>query len=112
VRSEGVSLGFVLVIVIIESDLDLMVVFIIGVSGLFQLIDSVILDVVCFDLLLYRFIDRLDVEWNILVGVKFIKIIASNYLSVSPLTEDILNWSKIYVVYNFGYGNYCKFKIG
>jgi hypothetical protein len=35
VRSEGVSLGFVLVIVIIESDLDLMVVFIIGVSGFF-----------------------------------------------------------------------------
>jgi hypothetical protein len=35
VRSEGVSLGLALVIVIIESDLDLMVVFIIGVSGFF-----------------------------------------------------------------------------
>jgi hypothetical protein len=69
-------------------------------------------DVVCFDLLLYRSIDRLDVEWNILVGVKFIKIIVFNYLFVLFLIEDILNWLKIYVVYNFGYGNYCKFKIG
>lgn len=111
-RSEGVSPGLALAIATIESDLDPMAVSITGASGLFQLTDSAISDVARFDSSLYRSTDRLDVEWNILVGVKFIKIIASNYLSVSPLTEDISNWSKIYAVYNLGYGNYRKLKTG
>jgi soluble lytic murein transglycosylase-like protein len=107
---EGVNPRLALTIATIESDLKPDVVSLTGASGLFQLTDSAISDVARFDSSLYRTKDRLDVKWNVLVGVKFIKLISEKYLSISPLTGDISDWSKIYAVYNIGYGNYRKLK--
>jgi soluble lytic murein transglycosylase-like protein len=110
---QGVNPTLALKIATIESDLVPDAVSATGASGLYQLTNSAVADVARYDASLYRdSTDRLDVEWNIEVGIKYIKMCMRNYLKISPLSSSPHDWVNTYAVYNLGIGNYRKIKAG
>lgn len=108
----GVNPDLALIIARIESDLDPKAKSPTGAVGIFQLTSSAVKDVVQRHPVLRRpnREDWYELDWNILVGVKYIKIIVEEYLNETAMTKNLGIWADAYGAYNLGIGNLRKLR--
>jgi soluble lytic murein transglycosylase-like protein len=113
-RNLGVNPDFAVVVAMIESDLDPLAESPTGASGLFQLTKPAIEDANQEVSGMYRpkGPGRFDVDWNITVGVLYLRRIMRSYLKVSPRSDDLSVWTDTYAAYNLGIGAFKELRRG
>lgn len=98
----------------IESNFDVNARSPTGASGLFQVTASAVADVRKGLPGMYYEPpggNRLDPEWNTMVGIGYIKL-AARYAGKDPQTDSLSDWAEIYSTYNLGPGAFRLWKAG